>query len=152
MTLVRVSPSRSLSTWEPFWGTGLVEDLDRWVSDLWTTPTTSLKSDHIHPVINMFEDGNDLVIKAELPGISKDAIDISMSEGCLVIKAEKKMDETKGDRYLCERFYGQYFRSICLPFDVDSEKISATFENGLLEVRLPKTKVAEAKRIDIKVK
>ena len=151
MTLVRFTPSRSLTTWEPFWSGSWLEGVDEFVNELWTTPGT-LESTHIHPVINMFEDGNDLVVRAELPGISKGDIDVSFSEGCLVLKAEKKIDETKGDKYICERFYGRYERSIPLPFEVNTEKISATFENGLLEVRLPKTEETATKQIQITVK
>ena len=156
MALVRVNPSRSsrslaLVEPEPLHLTSWFEDLDRFVNEVWARPYF-LSSDHIHPDIDLFEDEKDLVLRAELPGVKKNDIDISFQNGCLTIKAEKKTAETKGDEYMRERFYGRYTRSLTLPMDVDEAKITSTYSDGVLEVRLPKTEEVKSKKIDIKVK
>jgi HSP20 family protein len=152
MTLVRVSPSRSLALWEPFFSRGLLDEAETLAGDFWRSWSPSAVPTHIHPVIDLYEEGNELVLKAEFPGMAREDIDISLQEGFLVLKAEKKVPEVKGDSFVCERLAGRYYRSIALPFDVDGKGIAATFENGLLEVRLPKAKVARSKHIAIKVK
>ena len=79
---------------------------------------------------------------------------ISLEKDCLTVKAEKKQEEVPegANFYSCERCFGDYSRSIPLPFRVDAERVSASFENGLLEIRLPKAEEARAKHIEVKVK
>ena len=90
----------------------------------------------------------------ELPGISKEDIYITFEGDYLVIKAEKKEAKTAKDTryYSCERYYGQYYRRFSLPYPVDTGKCSATYENGILEVRCPKTETTETRQIEVKVK
>ncbi|MBI2287602.1 MAG: Hsp20/alpha crystallin family protein [Chloroflexi bacterium] len=148
---VRRNLNRPLTVMEPFYPTSFLEDLERWVGDTWETYTPV---DHIHPRLDMYEGKDEMVVKAELPGITKEDIDISLEGDSLNIKAEKKQESLAEDTtyYSCERYYGQYFRTVTLPYPVDSEKVSSTFENGLLEIRLPKAEEAKAKHIEVKVK
>ncbi|MBI4296320.1 MAG: Hsp20/alpha crystallin family protein [Chloroflexi bacterium] len=101
--------------------------------------------------VDVYEDKDVLVIRAELPGMVKDDIDISFEGDLITIKADKKVEKLEGiTAYTCERYYGTLSRTLSLPFPVDTDKVSATFDNGLLEVRLPKAEEAKAKRISIK--
>jgi HSP20 family protein len=92
-------------------------------------------------------------MKTELPGINKEDINITLQSDRLTIKAEKK--EVVVDDAACyarERQYGQYFRSVTLPFPIKEDEISATFENGVLELRLYKAEESKAKKIEIKAR
>ena len=108
------------------------------------------------PKIDMFEENNELVIKAEMPGIRKKDLDISLDGDVLTLAAEKKEEKEEGEKgtthYTRERRFGQYIRYILLPARVDAENIAATLKKGLLEIRLPKAEVPESKHIEIKVK
>ena len=97
------------------------------------------------PKIDVSEDGDEILVTAELPGIDEKDIDVSLTRDALTIKGEKKISkEDKGkDYYRMERSYGAFHRTIPLPEGVDTDKVKATFKNGVLTVTLPKT--AEAK-------
>jgi len=99
----------------------------------------------------MYEEKDGLVIKTELPGIGEKDLEVTLEGDILTIKAEKKEEATEDvTHHTRERYYGRYFRSMSLPYHVDADKISATFENGVLALRLPKAEQTEAKRIEVK--
>lgn len=153
--VVRRSPSLALTAMEPFYRPmSLLDEIERFASDIWKSRTPVVYSTHMHPRLDMYEEKDEMVMKAELPGIQKEDISISLESGCLTIKAEKKQPEMPEDAnyYSCERCFGTYSRSVSLPFPVDADKVSATFENGLLEIRLPKAEEAKPKQIEVKVK
>jgi HSP20 family protein len=93
------------------------------------------------------------VVKAEVPGMEPKDIDISLSDGVLTIKGEKKQEkeEKEADYHLVERSYGAFTRLVRLPKEVQSEKISASYKDGILKVTLPKSEEAKKKEIKIKV-
>jgi HSP20 family protein len=99
----------------------------------------------------VFEKDNKLVVKAEIPGMKEEDIDVSVVGDTLTIKGERKAEtEVKDeDYYRCERSYGSFFRSIPLPSAVDANKIEASYENGVLEVTLPKTAAAKRKKVKV---
>jgi HSP20 family protein len=105
------------------------------------------------PSVDLYMENDQVVVKAEMPGMSKDDIQVTLSDNVLTIKGEKKKEEEdKGkDYYRSERIYGASVRSLQLPAEVDPEKIKATFKNGVLEIRLPKTEDAKKKEIKINV-
>ena len=105
------------------------------------------------PKLDMYEEDKELVIKAELPGIQKEDINISLEGDTLRIEAEKKQEETTEETryYSYERYYGHYSRSVPLPTPVEAEKVSATFENGLLEIKLPRAEETKPRHIEVKV-
>jgi len=105
------------------------------------------------PSLDVSETKGDLVVKAELPGIDPKDIDISLNEGILIIKGEKKQEkEEKEEGYhLIERSYGSFTRLIRLPREVQNEKINAFYKNGVLKITLPKSEEAKKKEIKIKV-
>jgi HSP20 family protein len=92
------------------------------------------------------------VITAELPGMDEKDIEVSVSDGTLVIKGEKRQEhEEKGEnRYFFERSYGTFQRTFTLPKGTDESKLEATFHNGLLTVKVPKASGASARKIEIK--
>ena len=105
------------------------------------------------PALDLYEDREDLVVKAELPGLSKDEIDISLHEGTLAISGERKAetkDETNGS-YRSERFFGRFQRTLTLPKAVDAGKVQATYKDGVLTVTLPKTEEAKPRQIQVNV-
>ena len=112
-------------------------------------PFTSEQS--LVPHTDMYEEKNELVIKAELPGIDRKDIDLTLKDNILTIKADKK-EEVVEDTTLHtrERYYGQYLRSVTLPYPVKEGEITANFDNGVLELRLPKVEETKAKKIEIK--
>jgi HSP20 family protein len=91
-------------------------------------------------------------VKADLPGVPKEAIHVDIDGNRVTIRAEVKREseQKEGERVLrSERYYGQFARSFALADDIDDEKASAKFENGVLELTLPKKTVAGAKRLSI---
>lgn len=133
----------------------IFDEIDRWAREVWDSWTPGFYPYHITTIpMDMYETKDGMVVKAELPGFKKDDIDVSLEDDVLTIKAvSKKEDLPEGSSsYLSERFYGEYSRSVALPFQVNPEKVSATFENGLLEVSLPRSEEAKSRRIEIKVK
>jgi len=104
------------------------------------------------PRINLAENDTKVVIHAELPGIAKEDVKLSIQDNILTIKGEKKkeIDEDSVNFYRSERLYGIFSRSIEIPVDVDMEKISAKFDNGVLRIELTKAaKEIKEKTIEI---
>jgi HSP20 family protein len=101
--------------------------------------------------MDVYEDNDRIVVKAEMPGMSKDDIQISIADNILTIKGEKKKEEedTGRDYYRAERAYGAFVRTLPLPAEINPDKVQATFKDGVLEIRLPKSE--EAKKREIKV-
>ena len=141
--------------WRPFEFDKLRKEMDRlWDSFFEGRPTRRAREEvEWLPSLDVAETKSDLVVKVELPGMDPKDIDISLSDGVLTIKGEKKQEkEEKEEGYhLIERSYGSFTRSIQLPKDVQSDKISASFKNGILKVVLPKSEEAKKKEIKIKV-
>jgi HSP20 family protein len=105
------------------------------------------------PSLDVAETKNELVVKAEVPGMDPKNIDISLSDGVLTIKGEKKeeKEEKEADYHLVERSYGSFTRLVQLPKGVESDKISASYKDGVLKITLPKSEEARKKEIKIKV-
>jgi HSP20 family protein len=103
------------------------------------------------PQTDMYEENGQLIIKTELPGVTKKDMDITLEGDRLTIKAEKKEEVVKdATHHTSERFHGQYYRSVMLPYHVKEEEISASLKDGVLELRLPKAEEVKAKKIEIK--
>ena len=105
------------------------------------------------PPIEMYEEKDKYVVKAELPGMKKDEIEVSITDNVLTIKGERKAEEERKESnyYCCERYYGSFLRSINLPGNVDAKKISAGYKDGILEISLPKTAEEKEKKIEVKI-
>jgi len=105
------------------------------------------------PTVDIYEDKGDVVVKAELPGMNKDEVDVTLSDSTLTIKGEKKKEEKveEKDYYRCEREYGSFLRSIQLPSEVKADGVKATFKDGVLQVRMPKSEHAKRKEVRVPV-
>ena len=106
------------------------------------------------PAIDMYDKKDEIVIKAELPGLSKEDINLELTEDTLTLSGEVKREEDvkDADYYCCERAYGSFSRTIALPAKVKTDKAEANFKNGILEIRLPKVEEARPRQIKVQVK
>jgi HSP20 family protein len=106
------------------------------------------------PSLDVKETDKDIVVEAELPGLEDKDISLTMQNGVLTIKGEKRLDhdEQREDYHVMERRYGSFQRSLQVPDTVDEDKVDARFENGVLTITLPKRPEAakEQRKIDIK--
>jgi HSP20 family protein len=105
------------------------------------------------PLLDVSETDDEIQVSAEIPGIDPKEFDISVTGNVLTISGEKKeeSEERKGNVFRSERRFGSFRRSITLPDSVDTEKVSADYDRGVLTVHLPKTEKAAAKRIPVSV-
>ena len=106
------------------------------------------------PPVDIYQDGDsEVVLKAELPDLSRDDIDITVDNGTLTIKGEKKLSsEVKEEQFhRIERRYGAFSRSFSLPRTVDPSKVSADYKNGVLTIRLPLREEAKPRQIKVDV-
>ena len=142
-----------LNTWKPL--VELKKEMDRlWDSFLQASRKKPDDAVAWNPFIDLSETKDEIVVKAEIPGLDPKDIDVSFSNGTLTIMGEKKQErEGEEENYhVLERNYGSFSRTIRLPVEVQSEKIVASCKKGILIVRLPKSEQAKAKEIKIKVK
>ena len=143
MALVRWDPFRDLTALQSevnrlFSRAGAGDAVDR---QSWT------------PSIDVVESDDDIKLKAELAGMNPDDINIEVQDNVLTLSGERHFEEeVKEDKYYrIERRYGSFSRSIALPQTVDESKIEANYENGVLEVTVPKTEIAKPKKINVSV-
>lgn len=139
-----------LKTWTPFF------DLEKdWRFFDFPRMARELTGLEFRPSMDVVRDEGELVVTAELPGIESDDIDVSLDNGILTIKGEKS--ETKeiseNDRYLRERSYGKFLRRITLPEEMDADTMKATYDNGVLVIRvaIPEERVDEPRHIPVEV-
>jgi len=106
------------------------------------------------PQVDIKETRKDIQVTAELPGMDEKDIDVSLHEGTLIVKGEKKSEhEDKKEGYQrIERSYGSFYRAIRLPDDIDEEKIKANYRKGVLKITVPKAEKAQVKEKKIEVK
>lgn len=152
MVLGRWRPGWGITPWRPFRELEEIERLPAWPR--WRWWRIPLEEMAWAPSIDMYEKEDSFIVRAELPGVNKEDVDISMSGDTLTIKGERKAPaDVKAEEYeCCEVCYGSFSRSITMPAAVDSDKIEATYENGILEIRLPKMKEAKPAKIQIKAR
>ena len=145
--VVKIEPSRALS---PF------EEMERWFEDAFRRPLLRPswwprlrmpEIEEVSPSVDIFEEGDDIIVKAELPGMKKEDLDVKLTEDSITVSGKKKKEEKieKKDYYRLERSHGSFTRSFRLPKEVQTEKASAKFKDGVLEVRIPKTEEAKKK-------
>ena len=106
------------------------------------------------PALDVYEDKDSLTVKAELPGMKREEIEVSLHEGALMISGERKSEKKaeKGEVYRSERFFGRFQRTVTLPSAVAADKVTASYKDGILTVTLPKSEKAKPKQIEVSVK
>ena len=159
----RKKETKAVGPWRPFTGLSPWErEVDRMMDDFFAKRMRpwwperwfgAREGEIVAPVLDVYEEKDEIIVKAELPGIDKNQIEVEISDSELILKGENKKEEKIEEKnyYRCERSYGAFRRSVQLPKDVQADKIKASFKNGILEVRLPKTEKAKAKDIKVKV-
>lgn len=154
--ITRWEPFCDLTRWDPFRElSSLQERFDRMFGDA----LSRLRGETIEgsawlPAVDIVEDEDNIVLKADLPGIDAKDVDIQVENGTLTLRGERKFEkDVKEDNFRrIERAYGSFVRSFTLPTTVDSEKVQAEYRNGVLELRLPKRAEAKPKQIKVAVK
>jgi len=146
MAIVKVDPFRELTAMQDrmarLFGDVYLRDEDTAFRGSWT------------PAVDIFEtESHDLVLKVELPGMTREDIEVSVENGTLMLKGQKKFDDTvKEENYRrVERSYGQFHRSFTLPNTVDTSKVAADYKNGILTVKLPFREEAKPRTINVDV-
>ena len=147
--LVKVEPRR----WFPPF-----EDMEREFASFFRRPLSlleptwwprlrTLEEEEVRTTADIFAEGNDVVVKTELPGMKKEDIDVKVTENMITISGEKKKEENveKKNYYRFERRYGSFRHEYGLPCEVQTDKANAHFKDGVLEIRIPKTEEAKKK-------
>ncbi|CUS76560.1 heat shock protein Hsp20 [Candidatus Kryptonium thompsonii] len=150
MTLIRWSPIRDLAT-EIF-------DLQKEINRMFDRFFRGFEDEEIRmiswsPRVDISETDDEYIVRAEIPGVSKDDVKITIKDDILTISGEKKQEkEAKGENFhRIERVYGSFSRSFALPGSVKVDKVEAKFKDGVLTIKLPKVEEAKPREIEIKV-
>jgi HSP20 family protein len=133
----------------------LRDAMDRLFQESFVRPTSRLLISRESALpLDVYETDNELVVKAALPGIKPEDVDITLTGDCLTIKGEAKAEDNvkEEDYFLHERRYGAFSRAVTLPVPVVGDKAEAKFENGVLTISLPKAEEVKPKPIKVKSK
>lgn len=148
MALVRWEPLREMAT--------LQNEVNRLFGTFFDTPTTAVSGNGVRrwmPAMDLVETEEHFVLRADLPGLGEDDVAIEVQDRTLTLSGERKAEhESKGEGYYrLERASGTFARSLTLPEGVDADAISASFDRGVLEVRIPKPEERKPRRVAIQV-
>jgi HSP20 family protein len=156
MTLIRWKPMRDISRWSPVTDLSsefatMQREIDR-MFDRFRGGAVDSSAD-LWPTVDIVENDNDFVVNVELPGVRKEDVKITVNDGVLTVKGEKKQErELKEDQYRrLERSFGAFERSFTLPTTAQSERIGANYNNGVLMITIPKAEQAKPREIEVKV-
>jgi HSP20 family protein len=147
MAIVRWEPFRELST--------IQSEMNRLFNTVFDSPADPANSGSAlrrwMPAMDLVEKDDAFVLRADLPGLSEDDINIELEDGTLTVSGERKAEhESKNEGYYrVERAFGSFSRSLTLPKGVDPESVTASFDRGVLEVRIPKPEKRKPRRIEI---
>jgi len=147
----------SLAKTEPVSALSPFEEFERRFEDFFRRPFSMMEAPwwtrghlfggEVTPTADVYEEGGDIVLKAEIPGMKKEEIHVDINEKNITLSGEKKKEEKveRKDYVRLERSYGSFARSFALPAEVQTDKARATFKDGVLEVRVPKTAEAASR-------
>jgi HSP20 family protein len=148
----------SLTSWNPF---RELEDMqNRILRAVQLNPLARVESEgrplaaaQWTPAVDISEDASEYLIKAELPEIGKDDVKVTVENGVLTLRGERRFEkeETTRKYHRIERGYGSFMRSLSLPDDADADKVSAEYRDGVLSVHLPKSEAKKPKQIEVSV-
>jgi HSP20 family protein len=147
MALIRWEPVRELNT--------LQSEMNRLFNTLFDAPTPTANGAVRRwiPAMDLVETDDDFVLRADLPGLSEGDVNIELEDNVLTVSGERKSEheERKEGYYRVERASGNFSRSLTLPEGVNAEAIKANFENGVLEIRIPKPEARKPRKVAISV-
>ena len=141
MTLVRWNPARELASME-------IDRLNHMLNDFYGVGRSWM------PAVDIFEtNDHEFVVKAELPDVKREDINVTFENGVLTLTGERKteFDETHGTFHRSERAYGRFSRSFTLPATVDANRINASYKDGILTIRVPQREEARPKQIAVAI-
>lgn len=141
---------RGLAVWSPFAELERIRrEFDRLLEDV--LPTTAEREEILAPPVDIYETDSEVVVKAEIPGVKKEDIDVTIKENSVHIRAERKeeREEKTENVHRIERFYGRIERVVPLPAEVKPEEAKAEYKDGVLEVRIPKVKVTKEAKVQV---
>jgi HSP20 family protein len=145
MTIVRWEPLREFST--------LQNEVNRLFNTVFDAPTPGNGATlrRWMPAMDLVETGDHFVLRADLPGLTEDDVKIELEDRTLTVSGERKAEHESKDEgyYRVERAFGSFSRSLTLPEGVDPEAVAASFDHGVLEVRIPKPAERKPRRIEI---
>ncbi|HEX2767873.1 MAG TPA: Hsp20/alpha crystallin family protein [Geobacteraceae bacterium] len=147
MAIVRYNPFRDLRT--------IQEQMNRLIDLAWNRESgEDIREGAWQPPVDIYEDENSVIIKAELPDVELKDIQVKIEDNTLMLRGERKQDQTvkKENYHRIERFYGSFQRSFALPLTIDRENVRATCEKGVLTIILPKREESRPKQINVEVK
>ncbi len=150
MALIRWSPRNE--AWDPFAGLAdIQEEMNRLFDSSLRRGRPAAATEYLAPC-DIYEEKDKLVVRLDLPGLRREDVKVTLQQGVLTIRGERKIENPKDAAfYAQERVAGTFVRSIQLPVAVDEHKIDANFRDGVLQVTLPKAEEAKPKQIDVKV-
>lgn len=154
MSIVRWQPRAALRPWSMFHD---IENLQREMNRLfdWTFGPGSeegvLDGGLWAPAVDVVQEGDVFRVRADLPGMKREDIEVTINGDRLTISGEKKREaETKqGSQYRTERYYGKFSRSLTLPSSVDANRVEATYRDGVLDISVPKSEDARTRAIKV---
>ena len=145
----------SITRWDPFRELeALQEDVDRLFQETLTRPRREIPAARVWaPAVDVFEDEDKIVLRAELPGMKKEDIDVEMHGDTLTIKGERRFEnEEERDNYVrVERAYGRFQRSFTVGTPVKAGQVKASYRDGVLEVSIPKAEETKPKKVEVAV-
>lgn len=146
MPIVRWEPFRDLITTQDRMNRLINQTLGRFLGE-----EEGLNLGNWIPLVDLYETEQDVILKAELPGVDAKDVEVSIHDGMLYLKGERKHEsEVKEENYRhVERTYGSFSRTFALPASVDAEKVKAEFKDGILTLTMPKREEAKPKKIKI---
>jgi HSP20 family protein len=149
MALVRWDSSRELSS--------LQAEMNRLFGSFFDTPSTGSAGNgglrHWHPAMDLVETDDHFVLRADLPGVDEKDVKVELEDSVLTLSGERRHEQEvkKGGYYRIERASGAFSRQLTLPEGVDADAVQATFDKGVLEVRIPKPEQRKPRRVEITV-
>ena len=146
MTIVRWEPLRELNS--------LQSEMNRLFNTVFDTPPSGAPGSVLRrwmPAMDLVETGDHFVLRADLPGMSEDDVAIEFEDGTLTLSGERKAEheDAKEGFHRVERSFGAFSRSLTLPKGVDADAMTASFDRGVLEIRIPKPEQRKPRRIEI---
>jgi HSP20 family protein len=152
----------SLAKSEPVSGLSPFEEFERRIEEFMHRPFSMMPpwwshgpslAEEIFPTVDIYEKGREVVLKAEIPGVKKEDIHVDINLKTVTISGEKKKEEEteRKDYHRLERSYGSFVRTFSLPSEVQTDMAKATFKDGVLEIRVPKTEEAASRTRQVKV-
>jgi HSP20 family protein len=151
MAMERWRPFGTMDRWEPFRVSDIQGEVNRLFDNFLGRPATATAGRTWLPPVDMFATNDDLVLSVELPGVDEKDVNVSITGDLLTIKGERRFENQVKEQELLhvERTYGKFERMIQLPMAVQTDRVKATYRDGVLEIKLPKAEELKPKEIKI---